>query len=50
MNLFFMIDEHSDVVDGLEARKQADIIMDAFRNPTRPRPKDEWIGGAMSRQ
>ena len=50
MNLFFMIDEHSDAVNSLEARRQADIIMDALRNPTLPRPKGEWIGGEMSRQ
>ena len=50
MNLFFMIDDHSDVANGPEARKQADIIMDVFRDPSRTRPKDEWIGGEMSRQ
>ena len=50
MNLFFMIDEHSDAVNGLEARRQADIIMHALRNPSLPSPKGEWIGGEMSRQ
>ena len=50
MNFFFVIDEHSDVVDGTEAKKQADIIMDAVRNPTVARPKDEWVGGEMARQ
>ena len=50
MNFFFVIDEHSDVVDGTEAKKQADIIMDAIRNPTVVRPKDEWVGGEMARQ
>ena len=50
MSFFFVIDEHSDVVDGTEAKKQADIIMDAIRNPTVARPKDEWVGGEMARQ
>ncbi|KAJ6583837.1 terpenoid synthase [Mycena vulgaris] len=45
MNLFFVIDEHTDIAATDLARKQADIIMDAMRNPHTPRPADEWIGG-----
>nr|BDI63096.1 sesquiterpene synthase [Collybia nuda] len=50
MNLFFVIDEHSDVADMKTARSQANIIMDALRNPLKPRPKGEWIGGEVARQ
>lgn len=50
MNLFFVFDEQSDLVDAEEARKQADIIMDALRNPGRPRPENECIVGEVARQ
>ena len=50
MNLFFIIDEHSDIVDGTIAGQQADIIMDALRNPFKMRPQGEWIGGEVARQ
>lgn len=50
MNLFFIFDEHSDIASSEEVKKQADVIMDAIRNPTRPRPKGEWVGGEVSRQ
>jgi len=50
MNLFFVIDEYSDIADGKGARVQADIIMDALRNPYKPRPSGEWIGGEVARQ
>ncbi|ESK84101.1 terpenoid synthase [Moniliophthora roreri MCA 2997] len=50
MNLFFVIDEYSDVADGQLARVYADIIMDAIRNPHKPRPEGEWVGGEVARQ
>ncbi|KAF8987968.1 terpenoid synthase [Cyathus striatus] len=50
MNLFFVFDEWSDVSDAVETRKLADIIMDALRNPHKPRPQDEWVGGEVTRQ
>ncbi|KAN0078464.1 Isoprenoid synthase domain containing protein [Tylopilus felleus] len=50
MNLFFVIDEYSDVSDPSEVRKQKDAIMDALRNPHKPRPKGEWVGGEVARQ
>ena len=50
MNLFFVFDEKSDLVDAEEARKQADIIMDALRNPTHARPDGEWVGGEVAKQ
>lgn len=50
MNLFFIIDEHSDVEDELVVRQMADIIKDALRNPHKPRPLGEWVGGEATRQ
>ncbi|KAJ7637838.1 terpenoid synthase [Mycena rosella] len=50
MNLFFVIDEHTDIAETETAREQADIVMDAIRNPHTPRPPNEWIGGEVSRQ
>ncbi|KAF8915999.1 terpenoid synthase [Mucidula mucida] len=49
MNLYFVIDEYSDVADTKLARIQADIIMDALRNPLKPRPAGEWVGGECTR-
>ncbi len=49
MSLYFVIDEYSDVADTKLARIQADIIMDALRNPLKPRPAGEWVGGECTR-
>ena len=50
MNLFFVIDEHTDVATGAQARMLADISMDAMRNPNKPRPPTEPALGEISRQ
>ncbi|KAK1834411.1 terpenoid synthase [Podospora conica] len=50
MNLFFVFDEKSDVADEHETRYQADCIMDALRNPEKPRPAGEWVGGLITQQ
>ncbi|KAJ7831641.1 terpenoid synthase [Mycena leptocephala] len=50
MNLFFVIDEHTDIAATETARQQADIVMDAIRNPHKPRPKGEWIGGKVAQE
>jgi hypothetical protein len=50
MHLFFVIDEYSDRSAPSEVRKQKDAVMDALRNPHKPRPKGEWIGGEVARQ
>jgi hypothetical protein len=50
MNLFFVIDHHTDIADPMVARKEANIIMDAIRNPHIDRPPGEWIGGEVARQ
>jgi len=50
MNLFFVIDEHTDVATTETVQSQVDIIMDALHNPHTLRPKNEWIGGEVARQ
>lgn len=50
MNLFFVFDEYSDVATENGARQQADIIMDALRNPHLKRPAGEWVGGEITQQ
>ncbi|KAF4628238.1 hypothetical protein G7Y89_g9908 [Cudoniella acicularis] len=50
MNLFFIFDEHSDKSEAAEVWNQVDIIMDALRNPSHPRPEGEWVGGEVARQ
>ncbi|KAK3344528.1 terpenoid synthase [Lasiosphaeria hispida] len=50
MNLFFVFDEKSDISNEQETRYQANCIMDALRNPSRPRPPDEWVGGVIAQQ
>lgn len=50
MNLFFVFDEWSDISSAYETRLQADSIMDALRNPCKPRPTGEWVGGEIARQ
>jgi Delta6-protoilludene synthase len=49
MNLFFVYDEYSDVMDAESVRVLAAIIMDALRNPQKARPKGESIAGEMTR-
>lgn len=50
MNLFFIIDEHSDVEGEHVVQDMANIIMDALRNPHKPRTSGEWVGGEATRQ
>ncbi|KAJ6465604.1 terpenoid synthase [Mycena vitilis] len=50
MNLFFVIDHHTDVADGEVARNHANILMDVLRSPDVHRPPGEWIGGEVARQ
>ena len=50
MNLVFVIDEYLDVSESSEVQEQKDIIMDALRNPHKPRPKGEWISGEAAHQ
>ncbi|KAM5541550.1 hypothetical protein V8D89_004740 [Ganoderma adspersum] len=50
MNLFFVIDEHTDVLDEASVQALADISMDALLNPTKPWPDGETVIGEMTRQ
>ena len=50
MNLFFVYDEYTDIVDGEGAGKIRDIVMDAFRHPEKPRPEGELLLGGMARE
>jgi hypothetical protein len=50
MNAVYVADELMEVSEKHEVRKQGDIIMDALRNPHKPRPEGEWIGGEVIRQ
>jgi len=50
MNLYFFFDEHSDLADAEQTRRQAETIMDALRNPHKPRPEGEWVGGLVTQQ
>jgi Delta6-protoilludene synthase len=47
MNVFFVIDEYTDLANGIETRYLADIVMDALWNPHKERPSGEWIGGQI---
>ncbi|KJA22852.1 hypothetical protein HYPSUDRAFT_138665 [Hypholoma sublateritium FD-334 SS-4] len=50
MNLFFIIDEHTDIASAETARTQANIIMEAIRDPEMPRSENEWVGGKAAQQ
>ncbi|KAF7341630.1 Terpene cyclase [Mycena sanguinolenta] len=50
MMLFFTFDEYTDVLPAPEVRRYADIVMDALKNPTKPRPEGEHVVGEVARQ
>lgn len=50
MHLFFVYDEHSDHSTQEETRQQAEAIMSALRDPEKPRPANEFIGGRVARE
>ncbi|KAF7368135.1 Terpene cyclase [Mycena sanguinolenta] len=50
MMLFFTFDECTDVLTAPEARRYADIVMDALKNTNKPRPEGEPIVGEVARQ
>ncbi|KAF4622991.1 hypothetical protein D9613_001441 [Agrocybe pediades] len=50
MDFFFLVDEYTDVEPAHVVREMADIIMDAFNNPDKPRPHGEVLLGEVSRQ
>ena len=50
MNLFFVIDEHTDILDAASVQALAETSMDALLNPMKPRPDGESVIGEMTRQ
>lgn len=50
MNLFFIVDEWTDVSNEAQSRSMVSIILDALQSPHRPRPNNEWVGGEIARQ
>ncbi|EGN95045.1 hypothetical protein SERLA73DRAFT_61540 [Serpula lacrymans var. lacrymans S7.3] len=50
MNFAFAFDAYSDAEDENGVQAQRDIIMDALRNPNKPRPSGECLLGEMARQ
>ncbi|KAG6895319.1 hypothetical protein C0993_009725, partial [Termitomyces sp. T159_Od127] len=50
MKLFFLFDEYTDVATPHEAQEQANIVMDAIRNPDKERPIGECVLGEAARQ
>ncbi|KAH9940670.1 terpenoid synthase [Amylocystis lapponica] len=50
MMFFFMFDEYTDVSSASVVREYANIVMDALRNPLKPRPERENIVGEVARQ
>ncbi|KIN06849.1 hypothetical protein OIDMADRAFT_107833 [Oidiodendron maius Zn] len=50
MNLFFVIDEYTDVESASAVQQFVDVIVDALNNPKKPRPSGEVLLGEMTRQ
>jgi hypothetical protein len=50
MILFWLLDEHTDTCNTLDARVACEATMDAIRHPDKPRPEGEPIFGEIARQ
>ena len=50
MNLFFVIDEYTDVEPAHVVREMVDVVIDALNNPDKPRPDGEILLGEVARQ
>ncbi|RPD81425.1 terpenoid synthase [Lentinus tigrinus ALCF2SS1-7] len=50
MNLVFIIDEYTDVEPAPVVREMIEVVIDALRNPDKPRPEGEIILGEITRQ
>ncbi|KAI0694502.1 isoprenoid synthase domain-containing protein [Cytidiella melzeri] len=48
--IFFVIDEYTDVEPMHVVREMVDVVIDALRNPHKPRPEGEIVLGEMTRQ
>ncbi|KAF8970725.1 terpenoid synthase [Flammula alnicola] len=50
MNLFFVVDEYTDVEPEPVVRAMVDIVIDALNNPHKPRPDGEILLGVVAQQ
>ncbi|KAJ7645684.1 isoprenoid synthase domain-containing protein [Mycena polygramma] len=50
MNVFFVVDEYTDVESADIVREMVDIVIDAMNNPYKPRPEGEILLGEVTRQ
>ncbi|KAM5541831.1 hypothetical protein V8D89_004560 [Ganoderma adspersum] len=50
LNVFFLVEEYTDVEDSQGVRRIVDVCTDALRNPSKPRPDGEVILGELMRQ
>ena len=49
-NVFFVVEEYTDVLPPHVVRETIDICLDALHNPDKPRPEGENVLGEMMRQ
>ena len=50
MNVFFVVDEYTDVEPAPVVREMINIVIDAMHNPDKPRPEGEILLGEVTRQ
>ncbi len=50
MNLVFVIDEYTDNATPEVVRQYFDVVIDALRNPAKPRPSDEVVLGVITQE
>ena len=50
MNLFFVVDEYTDVEPEPVVREMMNIVIDALNNPHKPRPEGEILLGEVAKQ
>lgn len=50
MNLFFVVDEYTDVESEPVVREMVDIVIDALNNPHKARPEGEILLGEVAKQ
>ncbi len=50
MNVFFVVDEYTDVEPAHGVRDIIEIVIDALQNPDKPRPEGEIMLGEVTRQ
>ncbi|KAG2099849.1 terpenoid synthase [Suillus discolor] len=50
MNLFFILEEYTDMENEAVTRERVDIVLDALHNPHKIRPEGECIIGEIARQ